>query len=475
MRSDIRVDTSTANLSTAGSVGRVAASVHAATSCAVECARADVFHAGAFGERPLFIVEQPRAFGAAGASASVRASRLILEVAPMDAKVDPLGLATVLSLGFPLGSRTVFRGVVRANPGACVRATDGELITSGVEPCWTTAPVSADALHELCIEAIRRSLARVGSTELPSVALSGGRDSRLIYLGLQSIGVRPRSLLTVGSARDSPDAHVARALARRHGDPIEHVCGARFDAQRERWRHAHQNLESLEHSWFLSLALRARELGGPITDGIGAGVLSTGSLMHPEAVLLWRRGALDELAEWTIGHAGGTTPEFRAAVRAVGIPLASDDEVRAELVATLQGLARYPNPLGTFSLLHWTRRGISASAFGLLPAERVVAPLFDEELVSSLLAMDLERAMARDWREVVLKRLDQTGIPYADSLIRKPRLRFGSWLGSRAWSRFESACGPDWRPMFDACRSPAGGRRSFCRSALGLLRTLTAR
>ncbi|MCE2883770.1 MAG: hypothetical protein LW806_02575 [Planctomycetaceae bacterium] len=402
-------------------------------------------------------------------------SRMLLEVAPPDAEVDPLGLATVLSLGFPLGSRTVYRGVLRANPGARARSTDGELISTGVEPRWTAPPVSANALLELCIEAIRRAIAGVGAKDSPNVALSGGRDSRLIYLGLRSIGVRPRSILTVGSARESPDAHVARALARRHGDPIEHVCGARFDARQERWRHVHQNLESLEHSWFLALALRARALGGPITDGIGAGVLSTGSLMHPDAVPLWKRGALDELADWTIGHAGGTTPEFRAAVRLVGIPLASDDEVRAELVSTLRDLARYPNPLGAFSLLHWTRRGISASAFGLLPSERVVAPLFDEELVSSLLAMDLERAMARDWREVVLERLDQTGIPYADSLMRKPRLRLGSWLGSRAWSRFESECGPDWRPMFDACRSPAGGRRSFSRSALGLLRTLTAR
>jgi hypothetical protein len=469
MRSDIGVRTSTETPSTDGSVGRLEGSVGAAPSSAVACGGADVLYAGAFGERPLFIAER------AGAPRSVRASRMLLELVPPDAEIDPLGLATVLSLGFPLGARTVYRGILRANPGARVRASDGAIIVAGVEPCWTTAPASADALHELCMEAIQRAIARVDAKQYPNVALSGGRDSRLIYLGLRSLGIRPRSILTVGSARESPDAHVARMLARRHGDPIEHVFGARFDAGQERWRHAHQNLESLEHSWFLALALRARELGGPITDGIGAGVLSTGSLMHPEAVQLWQRGALDELAEWTIGHAGGTTPEFRAAVRTVGIPLASDDEVRAELVATLRGLACYPNPLGAFSLLHWTRRGISASAFGLLPSERVVAPLFDEELVSSLLAMDLERAMARDWREVVLERLDRTGIPHADSLMRKPRLRLGSWLGSRAWSRFESECGSDWRPMFDACRSPAGGRRSFNRSALGLLRALTAR
>lgn len=466
MRSNIGVRTSTESPSAGGSVGCLTANVDASLSRAVAREGSDVLDAGTFGERPLFIAERTVA------PRSVRASRLLLELAPPGAEIDPLGLATVLSLGFPLGTRTVYRGVLRASPGGRVRATDGEFVADAVEPRWTAAPTSADALHELCIEAIRRAIAGVGAKEFPNVALSGGRDSRLIYLGLRSLGIRPRSILTVGSARESPDAHVARLLAHHHGDPIEHVCGARFDVGQERWRHVHQNLESLEHSWFLALALRARQLGGAITDGIGAGVLSTGSLMHPEAVLLWRQGSLDELAEWTIGHAGGTTPEFRAAVRAVGIPLASDDEVRAELVATLRDLARYPNPLGAFSLLHWTRRGISASAFGLLPSERVVAPLFDQELVSSLLAMDLDRAMARDWREVVLERLDRTGIPHADSLMRKPRLRLGSWLGSRAWSRFESDCGPDWRPMFDACRSPAGGRRSFCRSALGLLRTL---
>jgi hypothetical protein len=427
-----------------------------------------VLHAGAFGELPLFVATESRV------GASPRVSRSIADLVRGGAALDPLGLATVLCLGFPLGSRTVFRGVERAAPGACIRVSDASVVRHGSMPGWTQPPASPEALFELTIEAVRWSMDRLKGLGSPIVPLSGGRDSRLIYLALRSLGVRPRSLLTFGRLSDSPDAQVARKLATRLRDPIEFIRAVPFDGATERWRQVRQNFESLEHSWFLSVALRARALGGPVTDGIGAGVLSTGSLMHPESLGLWMRGQRDELAEWTFAHAGGTTPEFRAMVRSVGVPIASDDEVREALVREFRALEVFPNPLGTFSLLHWTRRGISASAFGLLPSERVVAPLYDPQLVASLLAMETEQAMREDWREVVLRRLDQTGIGFAESVGTRQRRRMGNLRGSWAWSRFESDCGRAWKPLFDSCRAAGGPRRSFARSAIGLLQAAIA-
>jgi hypothetical protein len=367
----------------------------------------------------------------------------------------------------------VFQGVRRADPGTAIRASDGALLHAGSELRWTSRPANSEALVELTIESVRRSVERTVHLGRPLVALSGGRDSRLIYLALRALGIRPRLILTAGRGSESPDALVASNLAHACGDPIEHVSGVRFDPSIERWRHARQNFESLEHSWFLGVAMRARALGGSVTDGIGAGVLSTGSLMHPVAVELWRRRALDELADWTMSHAAGTTPRFRAAVRSLGVPLATDDEVRDALVQTLRELECYPNPLGTFSLLNWTRRGISASAFGLLSPERVLAPLYDEQLVRALLAIELQDAIREDWRELVVRRLDRSGLPFAESLESRRRRRVGSVRGWWRWRCYEQDCGPAWSPLFDAIRAEQGGvRRSFSRAAILALRTM---
>jgi hypothetical protein len=157
--------------------------------------------------------------------------------------------------------------------------------------------------------------------------------------------------------------------------------------------------------------------------------------------------------------------------------LASTDEVRHELVRVLRELAVWPNPLGAFSLFHWSRRGISASPFGLLAAPgRVFAPLCDGTLVEALLSMDIDEAAAQDWREPLIERLWTMGapLPFADGAPRRTlashlrRSASGlSWhLYRRGLSgrlgRSASAVALDADPV----------RGTFNRSAVGLLGAL---
>ncbi|MDI9404277.1 MAG: hypothetical protein QM516_10435 [Limnohabitans sp.] len=418
--------------------------------------------AGAFGEYPVFLRRQ-------GAGVGVHAAAQINEICSLPSAdrcaIDPLGLATLLALGFPLGSRTVFSGIERVGPGGMIDSTVGTVVRDCAMPLPHASAPSPTEVVELAMEALRRSVPQVR----PIVPLSGGRDSRMILLGLRGLGVRPRVILTADSPRHSVDARLAYSLARSCHDPLEFLGQLPWDLARESWRHTRASFESLEHGWFLAVALRARALGGPVTDGIGAGVLSTGSLMKPEAVELWKLGRLDELAVWTLAHAAGTDPAFRDAARRCGIPLASDDEVRHELVRTLRELAVYPNPLGTFSLLHWTRRGIGASAFGLLGRENVVAPWIDAALCRALLAIELDEALQRDWRDDVLSALDRTGVPFADDLRPARGRRFGSVRGALAWKRFQATVPSALRPARDVVERSTGVRRSFARSALCVL------
>lgn len=427
------------------------------TTGAGACFRARV---DPLGLRPLFV----RRIKTSGDGSIV--SCRIGELVRADDTIDPLGLATLLTLGFPLADRTLWCEIRRVEAGEQVDASTGGRVglLHAIQP--QQRPPTDDELHEVFMEALRTSI----GSNAPIVLLSGGRDSRLIYLGLRALGIRPRTMLTSGRFGASADARVAARLASAFGDPIEEVPLAPFSMETELWRHRAQSFESLEHGWFLSTALRARALGGMVTDGIGLGVLPTGSLMKAEAIALWRSGKLDELANWTVKHSAGVGDEFLDALREARIPLASSDEVRGAIVDALRRLAHLPNPLGAFSLFHWTRRGISASAFGLLDADRTIAPLTEPTLAVALLAEDVECAAASDWRERLLRRMDPTGIPFADQLpIAQQQRRRRSPYGALAWRRFTQSAPPQFFPVIAAASQSSPAQRSFPRAALGLL------
>ena len=391
----------------------------------------------------------------------------VLELVNDGTKLDALGLATVLTLGFPLRNRTVFQGVSRVGPGCTLTRIGGGRwqISESIIDGTGLAP-AADEIYELAMDAVRRTC----RADRPLILLSGGKDSRLILLALRKLGVRPRRTLTLGRPDRSSDAKTARRLATRFGEPIEFIEPPAFDAAIELWRHRRQNFESLEHGWFVPAALRARALGGTITDGIGAGVVSTGTLMKADAVALWRSGRFDELAEWTVAHAAGVDAGFLEACRRSGVSVASREEVLHALVECLRSLQSFPNPLGAFSLFYWTGRGISASAFGLLPRERVMAPWCDDALLRRLLCVDLDQALAQDWRDVVLARLDSTGIPFADAgSSPRPATLWKRAAGAVAWRDFQRRLPKEWRPMTEELAKTRGVRQTFGRAALGLL------
>lgn len=431
----------------------------ASAAIAGECM---MLESGAIGARPIFIRR----------GAAPRASRSLLELLDAAAGsggsgsigrsncIDPIGLATLLSLGFPIGTRTVLRDMDRVGPGAVVERSTGRMVQVARDPEPAASPPSPAEIVELAMEAVRNTV----PTRQVLVPLSGGRDSRLILQCMRSLGVRPRLLLTERGA--TADAAIACRLASQLEDPIERTTSPSWNWETESWRHRQTSIESLEHGWFLGIALRARALGGPVTDGIGAGVLPTGSLMKKEAVELWRAGSLDALADWTVAHAAGVGDDFLGTLRTQGVPLGSRDEVRHELVNVLRGLRRYPNPLGTFSLLYWTGRGIASSAFGLLGGQNVVAPWIEEPLCRALLAIELDHALQVDWRDVVLREVDRSGLAFADELHVPRRRPRPSLLGMLRWRAFQRSLPGRLRRVAEACDLQNDGRRGFRRAAL---------
>ena len=383
------------------------------------------------------------------------------------AKVDPIGLATVLSLGYAVAGRTVLAGV------SC-----NEVDVSGFA---ATRVANAAQIEELVTEAVRNAL----GSQRPMVLLSGGRDSRLILLVMRKLAIRPSAVLTLAQRGAQSDAAVAARFAAAVGEPIERVAPLSFDGSRELDRHAMQSFQSLEHEWFMAISQMVRARGhnlygglngGGVTDGIGAGVLSTGSLLHPEAMLLWKDRRIEDLFDWTAAHGSGVSAGFLAAARAEGVSLAERDAVVNEFAGVMRSLESTPNPLGMYSLLHWTRRGIGASAYGQLPHDRVRTPLFDEHLCRALAAMDGKEALAADWRETMLRRLDDTGIPFSKAesgvLPRWMRYPVRSVRSRLGWIAFVRGLPPALKRLATVADATVGQRRSFDRAAVGLLASL---
>ena len=383
------------------------------------------------------------------------------------AKVDPIGLATVLSLGYAVAGRTVLAGV------SC-----NEVDVSGFA---ATRIANAAQIEELVTEAVRNAL----GSQRPMVLLSGGRDSRLILLVMRKLAIRPSAVLTLAQRGAQSDAAVAARFAAAVGEPIERVAPLSFDGSRELDRHAMQSFQSLEHEWFMAISQMVRARGhnlygglngGGVTDGIGAGVLSTGSLLHPEAMLLWKDRRIEDLFDWTAAHGSGVSAGFLAAARAEGVSLAERDAVVNEFAGVMRSLESTPNPLGMYSLLHWTRRGIGASAYGQLPHELVRTPLFDEHLCRALAAMDGKEALAADWRETMLRRLDDTGIPFSKAesgvLPRWMRYPVRSVRSRLGWIAFVRGLPPALKRLATVADATVGQRRSFDRAAVGLLASL---
>ena len=383
------------------------------------------------------------------------------------AKVDPIGLATVLSLGYAVAGRTVLAGV-----------NCNEVDVSGFA---ATRVANAVQIEEIVTEAVRASL----GSQRPMVLLSGGRDSRLILLVMRKLAIRPSAVLTLAQRGAQSDAAVAARFAAAVGEPIERVAPLSFDGSRELDRHAMQSFQSLEHEWFMAISQMVRARGhnlygglngGGVTDGIGAGVLSTGSLLHPEALLLWKDRRIEDLFDWTAAHGSGVSAGFLAAARAEGVLLAEREAVLNEFASVMRSLESTPNPLGMYSLLHWTRRGIGASAYGQLPHDRVRTPLFDEDLCRALAAMDGKEALAADWRETMLRRLDDTGIPFSKAesgvLPRWMRYPVRSVRSRLGWIAFVRGLPPALKRLATVADATVGQRRSFDRAAVGLLASL---
>jgi len=132
---------------------------------------------------------------------------------------DPVGVSALVSLGWP-GSRTLLDGV-RPLRGGCMHVLTADrhderphLTPESVAP--RNNPRRLTAVAELAESLRRTTAAAVAVTPEISCPLTAGRDTRVLFALMLSLGVPSVDYYTSGLAGE-PDVEIARLLARAEG------------------------------------------------------------------------------------------------------------------------------------------------------------------------------------------------------------------------------------------------------------------
>jgi hypothetical protein len=129
---------------------------------------------------------------------------------------DPRHLCALLNPGFPLGSVTPFRGVSALAPSATVHVLSGTLTSTAAGPASAPGSPGARNVAAALVDAVAPLRAAGQPVQL---SLTGGKDSRLVAAALVAAGV-PVLARTHGFA-GHPDVTLAAEIAARLG--IEHT------------------------------------------------------------------------------------------------------------------------------------------------------------------------------------------------------------------------------------------------------------
>ena len=304
---------------------------------------------------------------------------LIALGAPANFDLD--ALAVLLRFGQLLDEDTPFAAIRALPPSGRLVWQAGVLTVEGHYPEIRPQSLSRDAVIDEFIERFRTTIARRPVTGRLVLPLSGGRDSRHIFLELCRQGRKPDACVT---SRGYPDASmegeaaIAAELCTDLGVPHRVIDAPtdQVDAMVEAI--IDTNLGNLEHGWEMTLADLLAAEADTIFDGLGGDVLSAG-LFFTDA----RLDAVARLDAERFANAVFVNDEY--SLRLALAPRLYRDLSRERAVARLaKAMPRHlaaANPLSSFYFWTRTRRNIAQVPFGLFRRVKTIyAPYLDWDL-----------------------------------------------------------------------------------------------
>jgi hypothetical protein len=331
--------------------------------------------------------------------------------------------ASIIAFRYPVGQRTPFAEIRRLPPSAtlCWRFRRAKI----GEKRWPWAEIepslNLDAAAGSIAAAVREALQPLpGGVICP---LSGGRDSRMLFMPLARDGRAQAAITVPDDEGDTYEEDLAAPVAAAFGVTHEQLRGAEADYPSD-WEERARRVEYefVDHAWLVPLAHRVAGLPAPVPDGFAIDAfLSIGRHFYTPEVLATEGRAGSEALFETVrryGHA------HRALEESFQAPLLA--RAREQFLAAARPFEGHPSQ--PYLSFYATRslRGVSTYATKLLgDGAMVVTPGASDAFVRAALSVSsAEKAEGALYRATFrLLGPDAAALPStADVPRRRPHL-----------------------------------------------------
>jgi asparagine synthase (glutamine-hydrolysing) len=366
--------------------------------------------------------------------------KLVRKGAPSD--VDWSALAVFLRLGNYVGVDTPFRHIRLVPPNARVQHEGGCFRISGARPrILPDRSLTREAAIDGYIQVFREAIAEMQADGEAIVPLSGGRDSRHIFLELCRQKVSPLSALSVKyePCLETEDVVAARELAMAASTPHATVHVPTSTVVLERRKNRLTHMATLEHRWILPALEQTAKRHATVYEGVAGDTLSTAWGLSPLRLRLLQQGDLPGLAQSYLGVEG----YLPHALTREALLHCTQEAAQQRVVEELRSHLDTANPLGSFHFWNRTRRGTALAPCCIWnQASSVWCPYLNGRVFDFLSSIPASLLIHSEYHrfhtDVILRAYPKFArVPFARKDAKMRPARLFNWRGARQLAGYE--------------------------------------
>jgi len=331
---------------------------------------------------------------------------------------DLTAIGVFLRTGMYLGDDTPFKHIRALPAGATLTWRPGNFTLTSSPPIAKRSGLSwddaVDGFIDLFRDSMDRRLTIHGRMALP---LSGGRDSRFIFLELLRNEIFPDVIFTGRKLRTydfkEDDLYIAREVAARANRDVVELPISTLRVDRELRRNYLTSFSDSEGPWLMSIAeFLSRESIGTIYDGLNGGVLTGEGNSNIVPAEQLRNGKFDTLARSIMRNSANTDYLIDVAKN----PELSEESSLRRVTEELLKHCTAPDPESSFLFHNRVRRHLSNVCYGLQQSVTLIhIPFLDIAVWKHLMSLDAELFQKKSFRTEAISRVHPSwaDIPYS--------------------------------------------------------------